>query len=141
MTLRLYYTDSSARAFDATVVACDLVDGRAAVVLDRTAFYPTSGGQPFDVGRLGSTAVVEVVDGPDGLVIHFTAEPLVPGGRVAGEIDWQRRFDHMQQHTGQHVLSAVFDRQFGAATTSFHMGTETSTIDLAREVTPGEIAG
>jgi alanyl-tRNA synthetase len=135
MTERLYYTDAALRAFDATVVACDEVDGRAHVVLDRTTFYPTSGGQPFDVGRLGAADVIEVVDREDGEIVHVTSVPIAVGERVRGEIDWPRRLDHMQQHTGQHILSAAFDRLFGVQTVSFHMGAAESTIDLAREVT------
>jgi alanyl-tRNA synthetase len=138
MTERLYYTDAALRAFDATVVACDEVDGRAHVVLDRTTFYPTSGGQPFDVGRLGAADVIEVVDREDGEVVHVTSVPIAVGERVRGEIDWPRRLDHMQQHTGQHILSAAFDRLFGVQTVSFHMGAAESTIDLAREVTADE---
>jgi alanyl-tRNA synthetase len=107
-------------------------------VLDRTAFYPTSGGQPFDTGRLGSVNVIETIDHGDD-VIHIVSEPLAAGVVVRGEIDWPRRFDHMQQHTGQHVLSAAFDRLLENRTTSFHLGAGTSTIDLSREVTPAEI--
>ena len=112
--------------------------GRLGVVLDRTAFYPTSGGQPFDTGRLGSVSVMETIDHGDD-VIHIVSEPVAAGVVVRGEIDWPRRFDHMQQHTGQHVLSAAFDRLLESRTTSFHLGAETSTIDLSREVTPDEI--
>jgi alanyl-tRNA synthetase len=140
MTERLYYTDAALRAFEATVVACAEVDGRAQVVLDRTAFYPTSGGQPFDVGRLGGVEVLEVVDRDDGEIAHVVSAPVAVGERVRGEIDWPRRLDHMQQHTGQHILSAAFDRLFGVQTVSFHMGAADSTIDLAREVTAEETA-
>jgi alanyl-tRNA synthetase len=140
MTTRLYYTDSMLRQFDTTVRACDARDGRVEAVLDRTAFYPTSGGQPFDTGTLGPARVLEVVDRDDGEIAHVVSEPLEPGASVTGAIDWARRFDHMQQHTGQHILSAAFDRLFQAATVSFHLGAETSTIDLAREVSAHEIA-
>jgi alanyl-tRNA synthetase len=140
MTERLYYTDAALRAFEATVIACAEVDGRAQVVLDRTAFYPTSGGQPFDLGRLGGAEVIEVVDRDDGEVVHVVSEPVAVGERVRGEIDWPRRLDHMQQHTGQHILSAAFDRLFGVQTVSFHMGAAESTIDLAREVISEETA-
>jgi alanyl-tRNA synthetase len=143
MTDRLYYTDPYLRKFDATVRALDDRDGRTIAVLDRTAFYPTSGGQPFDTGVLGGRAVVDVVDQDDGTIAHVLADServLRVGDTVAGEIDWPRRFDHMQQHTGQHVLSAAFDRVFGVRTVSFHLGSDASTIDLAREMTPGEIA-
>jgi len=139
-TRRLYYTDSLQREFDATVVSSEVADGRATVVLDQTAFYPTSGGQPFDTGRLGEGRVVDVIDDDAGEVRHVVDTLLAPGARVHGTIDWPRRLDHMQQHTGQHVLSAAFDRLHGVRTVSFHLGSDTATIDLAREVTPAEIA-
>jgi alanyl-tRNA synthetase len=155
MTDRLYYTDPYLRAFDATIARAGRRDDRLALTLDRTAFYPTSGGQPFDTGVLAGLRVVDVVDEDDGSITHIvepgtvTPEPgtnlepstlnLEPGHRVRGEIDWTRRFDHMQQHTGQHVLSAAFDKLFGVRTVSFHLGAAVSTIDLAREMTPAEI--
>jgi alanyl-tRNA synthetase len=138
MTDRIYYTEPSCRSFEATVTRADEREGRSVVVLDRTAFYPTSGGQPFDIGRLGPVEVVETID-EDSEVVHVVSGPLSAGDRVRGEIDWARRFDHMQQHTGQHVLSAAFDRLFENRTTSFHMGAEVSTIDIAREALPSEV--
>jgi alanyl-tRNA synthetase len=139
MTQRLYYTEPYRKTFDATVVKAETVDGLSFVTLDQTAFYPTSGGQPFDTGTLGGAAVTDVIDRDDGTVVHVTSGVLKPGEVVTGEIDWARRFDHMQQHTGQHVLSAAFDRLFGVRTESFHMSQQSSTIDLAREVTAAEI--
>src|ERR1041385_2425248 len=153
-TNRIYYRDPMQLEFDAKVL--EIAPGREqlAVVLDRTAFYPTSGGQVFDTGRLlfsGNRAnVIEVAEREDdGAVIHYLAPPeaatapgpdvpeadkllaaLAPGSEVRGEIDGERRRDHMQQHTGQHVLSAAFIRLFDFATVSFHMGAETCTIDL-----------
>ena len=140
MTNRLYYTEPYRTEFDATVVAVDTVDGRTQVTLDQTAFYPTSGGQPFDTGTLGGTAVSDVIDREDGTIAHVTSGSMTVGDVVQGAIDWARRFDHMQQHTGQHVLSAAFDRLFGVRTESFHMGTLSATIDLARDVTASEVA-
>jgi alanyl-tRNA synthetase len=140
MTIRLYYTDPLIRMFDATVTACQPSGARFEVRLDRTAFYPTSGGQPFDTGRLGGRDVIDVTENDAAAIQHIVGEPLEVGGRVRGEIDWPRRFDHMQQHTGQHVLSAAFDRLMGARTVSFHLGAESSTIDLAREVTAAEVS-
>ncbi len=140
MTQRLYYTEPYRTSFDATVVSAEPADGRLHVVLDRTAFYPTSGGQPFDIGTLGGAPVTEVLDRDDGSVTHVVAGTVKPGEVVSGVIDWARRFDHMQQHTGQHVLSAAFDRLFGARTESFHMGTASATIDLTREVSATEVA-
>ena len=138
MTHRIYYTDAYCRAFDAVVVRAFDHDGRPAVVLDRTAFYPTSGGQPFDLGVLGGTSVVDVVDA-DGDVVHVLSARLAEGAGVRGEIDWARRFDHMQQHTGQHVLSAALVHVCDAATVSFHLGSESSTIDLAATVSPADV--
>jgi alanyl-tRNA synthetase len=126
MTTRLYYTDSYLTSFSAAVV--DTADSGRRVYLDQTAFYPTSGGQPNDLGTLGGVAVVDVVD-EDDRVAHLLAAPLT-GGRVSGAVDWKRRFDHMQQHTGQHLLSAVLAELFGSQTTSVHFGAETSTLDL-----------
>jgi alanyl-tRNA synthetase len=145
MTDRLYYTDAYRTAFDGRVVRClpqPDVDGtpRFAVELDTTAFYPTSGGQPFDVGTLGAVRVLDVIDEDDGRVIHVCDGPLVEGATVPGSIDWGRRFDHMQQHTGQHLLSAAFDRLFTNRTESFHLGPESCSIDLAREVGAREVA-
>jgi alanyl-tRNA synthetase len=138
VTERLYYTEPARRSFDAVVTAVIEHEGAPAIVLDRTAFYPTSGGQPFDVGRLGTTDVVNTVDDGE-RVLHVVRAPLTVGDDVHGEIDWARRFDHMQQHTGQHVLSAAFDRVLDNRTMSFHMGDESSTIDLAREVSPADL--
>jgi alanyl-tRNA synthetase len=140
LTTRLYYSEPYRRSFDATVLSVEPVSGRSEVTLDQTAFYPTSGGQPFDTGTLGGAAVTEVIDRDDGSIAHVVSGSLKPGEVVTGEIDWARRFDHMQQHTGQHVLSAAFDRLFGVRTESFHMGQLSSTIDLAREVSEAEIA-
>lgn len=139
MTERLYYTDPYLTDFDAEVIEVRQQGTREGVVLDRTAFYPTSGGQPFDTGTLGAARVVDVVDQDDGTILHIVeGEP--PTGRVAARVDWDRRFEHMQQHTGQHVLSAAFDRFSGVRTVSFHLGGAASTIDLAREVSLSEIS-
>lgn len=140
MNTRLYYTEPWLRQFDACVVEIVPDGDRFRVWLDRTAFYPTSGGQPFDTGHLGESRVLDVSDDEDGRVVHLVDLPLAPGATVTGTIDWARRFDHMQQHTGQHLLSAAFERLHHVRTESFRMGTECSTIDLARDVTPAEIA-
>ena len=126
MTDRLYYTDSYLKDFDASVV--ERVDDGRLVYLDRTAFYPTSGGQPFDTGRLGGIKVIDVVDEGE-RIAHVLAGPL-PEGSTVGQVDWPRRFDHMQQHTGQHLLSAVLADLFGYQTIGVHFGQETSTLDL-----------
>ena len=144
MTDRLYYTDPYLRSFDATIARVDRRDDRRVLTLDRTAFYPSSGGQPFDIGRLGPFRIVDVIDEEDGTISHVAEGvaqdfSLAIGQTIRGEIDWPRRFDHMQQHSGQHVLSAAFDALFSVRTMSFHLGAEVSTIDLAREVSPDEI--
>lgn len=135
MTDRLYYQDSYLTEFRACVV--DASPEQLRIYLDRTAFYPASGGQPFDTGKLGGVDVIEVVD-EDGRIAHVTSAP-VAAKEVAGVIDWRRRFDHMQQHTGQHLLSAVLVELFDAPTASFHLGAESSTIDIARTLDAGQI--
>src|SRR5262245_40085027 len=135
MTERLYYRDSLLLRFSATVVESGTLDGRPFVVLDRTAFYPTSGGQPFDRGRLGSRDVIEVLDRDENnVVLHFLSASIPSGTTVDGEVDAERRVDHMQQHTGQHVLSAAFIRTVNVPTVSFHLGADVSTIDLSGDV-------
>jgi alanyl-tRNA synthetase len=140
MTDRLYYHDSSLYDFDAEVR--EVVNSpRPAVILDRSAFYPTSGGQIHDTGWLtsgsGKLRITEVADAEDGRVVHyieaerdFDKASLQPGTRVRGQIDAARRRDHMQQHSGQHVLSAAFIRLFNIPTVSFHMADDYSSIDL-----------
>jgi alanyl-tRNA synthetase len=146
MTQRLYYEDPYCREFDGTIRHVERRDGRTLVSLDRTAFYPTSGGQPFDTGMLDAHPVIDVFDDDDGTVVHVVDEQQSaasspqPGQTVRGTIDWQRRFDHMQQHSGQHILSAAFDRLSSARTVSFHLGASVSTIDIARELSRDEIA-
>ena len=146
MTERLYYADAYLREFDAVVTRVEQREGHTLVTLDRTAFYPTSGGQPFDVGTLGDARVLDVIDEEDGSIAHVIEEStesprpsLHTGQPLHGTVDWVRRFDHMQQHTGQHVLSAAFDRTIGVRTVSFHLGAASATIDLAREVSLREI--
>jgi alanyl-tRNA synthetase len=147
VTEKLYYPDPYLIEFEAQVLQIvEAPDGRLALVLDRTAFYPTSGGQPFDTGTIGTAPIVDVIDRDDGTIGHVLdgdraelSRGLEPPTNARGRIDWNRRFDHMQQHTGQHVLSAAFDRVAGARTESFHLGGDASTIDLAREVSLSEI--
>ncbi|MFL5548314.1 MAG: alanyl-tRNA editing protein, partial [Gemmatimonadales bacterium] len=127
MTQRLYYLDSHLRSFEASVV--ERADEGTRVYLDRTAFYPTSGGQLHDTGRLEGIEVADVVDEGE-RVAHVLVEPLASSSTVRGELNWPRRVDHMQQHTGQHLLSAVLADLRGHPTTSVHMGELTSTLDL-----------
>jgi alanyl-tRNA synthetase len=125
---RLFWRDAYQSDFTAQVVRRLSVDGRPAVVLDETCFYPTSGGQPHDTGTLNQVPVVDVVE-LDGAIVHVLVEPL-EAEAVAGSIDWGRRHDHMQQHAGQHILSAAFDRLLDAGTVSFHLGAIECTIDI-----------
>ena len=130
-TNRLYYTDAYRTTFAGTVIDRD-ADGTR-VYLDATAFYPTSGGQPHDLGTLAGVPVTDVVDEGD-RIAHVLASPLPEGASTAdGTIDWERRFDHMQQHTGQHLISAVFEDLFGFPTVSVHFGPDYSTLDLQVE--------
>lgn len=136
MTERIYYTDSYLTTFDASVVETSQ-DGLR-VYLDRTAFYPSSGGQPNDLGTLNGIRVVDVVD-EDDRIAHVLEKPLHTS-TASGSIDWLRRRDHMQQHSGQHLLSAVFESLYGMKTVSFHLGAESSTIDLeAAAVSPAQL--
>src|SRR5579871_3944790 len=151
-TERLYYHDSFLFGFDSHVLESLERDGKNLVVLDRTAFYPTSGGQLHDIGNLSSlengsaddrgasdskaagsklVAILDVFDEEDGKIYHVTSEALAPGKSIRGVIDEARRRDHIQQHSGQHVLSAAFVRLFDVPTASFHMGAESCTIDLS----------
>lgn len=141
---RLYYSDSFVRTFAGVVTDVrEIAGGNGEPVwqlsLNRTAFYPTSGGQPFDTGQLSATSqdgiassvpVEQVEEDEESTVWHFVRKPLAVGTHVEGQIDWDRRLDHMQQHTGQHLLSAVFWRELQMPTISFHLGENTSTIDL-----------
>jgi alanyl-tRNA synthetase len=127
-TRRLYYEDAYLLEFEATVVERLERDGRPAVVLDATAFYPESGGQPWDTGTLDGVEVLEVVE-DGGAIVHVLASPLT-GDRVRGRIDGPRRADHRQQHTGQHVLSQAFWELLKGETLSFHMGADVSTLEI-----------
>lgn len=132
MTDRLYYRDAYLREFAASVLSVDPAGRR--VVLDRTAFYPTSGGQPFDTGLLGAAVIQDVVDEGD-TVVHLveSTDGIEPGQRLDGRIDWRRRFDLMQQHTGQHLLSALLADQYGWPTVSVHFGDVYCTVDVAAQ--------
>ena len=131
MNERLYYEDAYLIRFSAQVAERLTHQDQPAVRLVRSAFYPTSGGQPHDTGRLNGTAVVDVQVGADGTVLHLLAEPLPEETEsVSGKIDWARRYDHMQQHSGQHLLSQMFFRRLGLETVSVHFGDALNTVDL-----------
>ena len=137
-TERLYFSDAYLTRFSARVIARAERGGRPAVALDQSAFYPEGGGQPADAGTLGGVAVLDV-QADDGLVWHTLAAPL-DADVVQGQVDWARRFDHMQQHHGQHLLSAAFEQLFGLKTVSFHLGAAAATIDLAATALAAEQA-
>jgi alanyl-tRNA synthetase len=137
-TVRLYYTDAYRAEFTARVV--DRSDDGRRVYLDSTAFYPTSGGQPNDLGTLDGIPVIDVIGDGD-RIAHVLTSALGPDAQIEGRIDWRRRFDHMQQHTGQHLLSAVFEDLFGARTVSVHFGEGHSTVDLETDsLSPDKLA-
>jgi len=145
-TERLYYQDPNLCEFVGRVIARQELGGRPAVALDRSVFYPTGGGQPYDTGTLsprgaaaGAVHVVDVI-AEDGLVWHVL-DAALPADDVVGALDWPRRFDHMQQHTGQHVLSQAFVQTRDAETVAFHLGVNYSTIDLNRvDLGPEDLA-
>ncbi len=134
MAERLYYQDSYLKEFRAKILKKIKIDNQPAVVLDETAFYPTSGGQPYDKGVIRDVPVVEVVEEGDE-IIHILKEELNEkiNSRVVGKIDWNRRFDHMQQHLGQHILSGALMKLWSAETISFHLGEEVCTLDIAKD--------
>jgi len=134
LTKRLYYQDSYLKEFKAKILKKIKIDNQPAVVLDESAFYPTSGGQPYDKGFIQDTPVVEVVEEGDE-IIHILKEELKEkiNSEVVGKIDWKRRFDHMQQHLGQHILSGALMEIWGAETVSFHLGEEICTLDIVKE--------
>jgi alanyl-tRNA synthetase len=125
-TTRLYYTDSYLTSFEAHVI--DVTEEGRRVYLDRTAFYPTSGGQAHDLGNLNGIRIADVID--EGERIAHVLESPLDASDVSGEIEWERRFDHMQQHTGQHLLSAVLEDAYGFHTVSVHFGRDSSSLDL-----------
>ncbi len=133
MTERLYYDDSRLLEFDASVISLsEGDDGQIAVTLDRTAFYPTGGGQPNDTGTLGDAHVIDCIDAEDAGILHVIQGPLPEiGDTIHGKVDWLRRLDHIQQHTGQHILSAAFVKQFDAPTRSFRVLEHECEIDVA----------
>jgi alanyl-tRNA synthetase len=133
MTERLYYDDAYTTHFDARVIGTMNIDGHPGVVLDRSFFYPTSGGQQHDLGLLNKIPVVDVQVTSEGDVCHILANPLPLGAKVSGEIDWPRRYDHMQQHSGQHLFSQAFYHVLGLETVSVHFGEPICTLDLDAE--------
>ena len=132
-TKKLYYDNPFLRRFAAVVASCEEAKGGWAVTLDQTAFYPEGGGQPYDTGTLGGAQVREVRE-KDGVIAHLCDAPLAAGAAVEGEIDWARRFDHMQQHSGEHICSGLICARFHCDNVGFHMGTDVVTIDFNADV-------
>ncbi len=134
MTERLFYKDTYLKVFTANVLSCEQVKKGYEVVLDKTAFYPEGGGQPCDMGALnGDIRVLDVQEkGED--IIHLTDKPVEVGSEVSGAIDWERRFDLMQQHSGEHIVSGFIHAKYGYNNVGFHMGAEMITVDLDGEI-------
>ncbi len=133
-TVKLYYENAFTQDFTAVVESCGAVKGGFAVVLDRTAFYPEGGGQPADHGTLGEARVLDVHE-KDGVVTHLCDRELPVGAAVSGRIDWARRFDHMQQHSGEHIVSGMLCSTFHCDNVGFHMGADVVTIDYNADIT------
>ena len=132
-TEKLYYQDPFMQEFTATVLACEEAKNSFKVVLDRTAFYPEGGGQPADHGALGGAAVTDVHE-KDGVIFHTCDQAVEIGETVTGRIDWARRFDHMQQHSGEHIISGILCRDYRCDNVGFHMGADTVTIDYNADI-------
>lgn len=137
MTERLYYRDAYLTEFTAQVLSCEQTDKGFAVIVDKTAFYPEGGGQPCDLGTLGDANVTDV-HAKDGIIVHTCDAPV--SGTVAGKIDWERRFDLMQQHSGEHIVSGLIHNRFGYENVGFHMGADMITIDLSGVLTIQELS-
>ena len=133
-TVKLYYENAYTQDFTAVVQSCEVVKNGFAVTLDRTAFYPEGGGQPADHGTLGEARVLDVHE-KDGVVTHLCDRALSVGAEVGGRIDWARRFDHMQQHSGEHIISGLLCSTFHCDNVGFHMGADVVTIDYNAPIT------
>ena len=133
-TVKLYYENAYTQDFTAVVESCEAVKNGFAVTLDRTAFYPEGGGQPADHGTLGEARVLDVHE-KDGVVTHLCDRALSEGAEVSGRIDWARRFDHMQQHSGEHIISGLLCSTFHCDNVGFHMGADVVTIDYNAPIT------
>ena len=133
-TEKLYYEDPYCTAFTGRVLSCEKSKAGWSVVLDRTAFYPEGGGQPADRGTLGGVRVTDVQE-TDGVILHTCDGPVEPGADAEGSVDWARRFDHMQQHSGEHILSGLLCSLYDCSNVGFHLGADTVTIDYDRELT------
>ena len=139
MTRKLFYEDPNLAEFTGKVVSCRQENDRWAVILDATAFYPEGGGQAADVGTLGNVRVLDTREQGEE-VVHFCDAPLEVGAEVSGKIDWEHRFDLMQQHTGEHIVSGILNRRFGYQNTGFHVGKDVMEVDFDGPLTAQELA-
>lgn len=138
-TKKLYYEDVYTKEFTAKVLECREGKKGYEIILDQTAFYPEGGGQPCDLGTLNDVEVLEVHE-KDGEIIHYTKEAIEAGSDVTGKIDWDRRFDLMQQHSGEHMVSGLIHEAYGYDNVGFHMGSDTITIDLNGPLDEAQLA-
>ena len=138
MTEKLYYSDPFLKEFSATVLSCEQGKNGWQVVLDRTAFYPEGGGQPTDFGTLGGAHVTDVRE-KEGIIVHTCDSELPVGDTVTGVIDWERRFDHMQQHSGEHIVSGIICARYGCDNVGFHLGKDIVTIDFNHDIDPDDL--
>ena len=138
MTEKLYYSDPFLKEFTATVLSCEQDKAGWKVVLDRTAFYPEGGGQPADTGMLGDAKVIDVRE-KENVIVHSCDKALNVGETVTGRIDWARRFDHMQQHSGEHIVSGIICARYGCDNVGFHLGKDIVTIDFNHDISPEDL--
>ena len=138
MSEKLYYSDPFLQEFTATVLSCEQDKAGWKVVLDRTAFYPEGGGQPADTGILGDASVIDVRE-KEGVIVHTCDKVLNVGDTVTGHIDWARRFDHMQQHSGEHIVSGIICARYGCDNVGFHLGKDIVTIDFNHDISPEDL--
>ena len=138
MSEKLYYSDPFLQEFTATVLSCEQDKAGWKVVLDRTAFYPEGGGQPADTGILGDAKVIDVRE-KEGVIVHTCDKALNVGDTATGRIDWARRFDHMQQHSGEHIVSGIICARYGCDNVGFHLGKDIVTIDFNHDISPDDL--
>ena len=138
MSEKLYYSDPFLQEFTATVLSCEQDKAGWKVVLDRTAFYPEGGGQPADTGILGDAKVIDVRE-KENIIVHTCDKALNVGETVTGRIDWARRFDHMQQHSGEHIVSGIICARYGCDNVGFHLGKDIVTIDFNHDISPEDL--
>ena len=138
MSEKLYYNDPFLQEFTAIVLSCEQDKAGWKVVLDRTAFYPEGGGQPADTGILGDAKVIDVRE-KENIIVHTCDKALNVGETVTGRIDWARRFDHMQQHSGEHIVSGIICARYGCDNVGFHLGKDMVTIDFNHDISPEDL--